>query len=138
MAVSQSFRAFVLDQLSEVPDLTARSMFGGVGLYSAGCFFAIVWKDTLFLKVDDTTRPTYEAAGMKPFNPMPGRGGTFQYYQVPVGVLESAEELARWARQAVKVARRGPVRLDRSPERARRTQRPRERTQRRDRKARRD
>jgi DNA transformation protein len=91
-------------------------MFGGLGLYSSGHFFGLVWNDRLFLKVDDETRPRYEAAGMPPFNPYPGRGGTFQYYEVPVSVLESADELTRWTRLSVHVARRGPVKLTRSPE----------------------
>lgn len=115
MAVSRAFRDYVLDQLSNVPDLTSRAMFGGLGLYSAGRFFGLVWNDILFLKVDGTTRPEYEAAGMKPFNPYPGRGGTFRYYQVPLGVVESAGELARWAEAAVRIAAHGPVRAARSP-----------------------
>jgi DNA transformation protein and related proteins len=118
MPVSRPFREFVLDQLSEVPDLTARSMFGGLGLYSSGHFFGLVWNDILFLKVDDTTRPQYEAEGMKPFNPYPGRGGTFQYFEVPLGVVESAGKLARWAEAAVRIAARGPVRSTRSPSRS--------------------
>jgi DNA transformation protein len=108
MPVSKAFREFVLDQLSDIQDLTSRSMFGGLGLYSSGCFFGLIWNDTLFLKVDDQTRPQYERAGMSPFNPYPARGGTFQYYEVPVGVLESADELSRWARMSVQAARRGP------------------------------
>jgi DNA transformation protein len=106
--VSKAFREFVLDQLTDLPDLTSRSMFGGLGLYSSGFFFGLIWNDTLFLKVDDQSRPRYEVAGMQPFNPYPGRGGTFQYYEVPLSVLESADELSRWARLSVQVARRGP------------------------------
>ena len=119
MAVSPAFRDFVLDQLSGVRDLTSRPMFGGLGLYSGPHFFGLVWNDVLFLKVDSATRPTYEAAGMKPFNPYPGRGGTFQYYQVPLGVLESAGELTEWAEAAARIVARGPVRLPRSPESSR-------------------
>jgi DNA transformation protein len=119
MAVSRAFREFVLDQLSGIADLTSRPMFGGLGLYSGMNFFGLVWNDVLFLKVDDATRPTYEAAGMKPFNPYPGRGGTFQYYQVPLGVVESPDELTRWAEAAARIAARGPVHLPRSPESSR-------------------
>lgn len=110
MPVSKAFREFVLDQLTDVPDLTSRSMFGGLGLYSSGRFFGLIWNDTLFLKVDDQTRPRYETAGMRPFNPYPGRGATFQYYEVPLSVLESADELSRWARMSVQAARRPPER----------------------------
>jgi DNA transformation protein and related proteins len=109
LAVTAAFRQFVLDQLEEVDDVTARWMFGGVGLYCSGVFFGIIAGDVLYLKVDDTTRPDYERAGMGPFNPYPGRGGTMQYYAVPLAVLESGADLVQWARRAVKVATRMPA-----------------------------
>jgi DNA transformation protein len=104
LAVSDAFKAFVVDQLEELVDVVPRSMFGGVGLYSRGVFFGIIANDVLYLKADDTTRGDYERAGMKPFRPYPDRAGTAQYYAVPVGVLESASELVEWARTAVAVA----------------------------------
>jgi DNA transformation protein len=104
LRVSDSFRAFVLDQLGGVGDVVPRSMFGGVGLYHQGVFFAIIAGDVLYLKVDDTTRRDYERAGTRPFMPYPERGGTMQYYAVPLGVLESSAELTRWAKRAIRVA----------------------------------
>ena len=104
LRVSDAFRTFVLDQLEAVGDVEPRSMFGGVGLYRRGIFFGIIAGDVLYLKVDETTRSDYERAGSAPFCPYPERGGTMQYYAVPLEVLESAEELARWARRAVGVA----------------------------------
>lgn len=106
LRVSDSFRRFALDQLEALGHVEPRAMFGGVGLYHRGVFFGILASDVLYLKVDDTTRPEYERAGMGPFVPYPERGGTMQYYAVPVDVLESAEELRRWARRAVEVAKR--------------------------------
>lgn len=106
LAVSPAFREFVLDQLEELGDVIARSMFGGVGLYHRDTFFGIIAGDVLYLKVDDSTRVEYERAGMLAFKPYTDRSGTMQYYSVPLHVLESAPELARWARAAVAVARR--------------------------------
>ena len=105
LAVSESFRRFVLDQLEELGDVTARAMFGGVGLYHRAVFFGIIAGDVLYLKVDETTRADYERAGMAPFRPYPKRSVTMRYYAVPLEVLESAGELARWARRSVAVAR---------------------------------
>jgi DNA transformation protein len=102
--VSSAFRAFVLDQLETLGQVTDRSMFGGVGLYCDGVFFGIVAGDVLYLKVDGTTRPDYERAGMPPFRPYPDRSGSMQYFAVPVGVLESVPELVEWARKAVNAA----------------------------------
>lgn len=48
------FRDFVLDQLSELPGLTHRSMFGGYGLYCGSVFFGIVQKGRLYFKTNAT------------------------------------------------------------------------------------
>jgi DNA transformation protein len=103
---SGSFEAFVLDQLSGAAEVTSRKMFGGVGLYSNGVFFGIIARDTLYLKVDARNRPAFERAGSSPFKPYDDRPGTMQYYAVPIGVLESAPELASWMREAVAAAER--------------------------------
>ena len=106
LRVTAAFRSFVLDQLEEVGDVVPRSMFGGVGLYCRGAFFGIIAGDVLYLKVDHATRADYERAGMRPFKPYANRAGTMQYYAVPLDVLESAFELAAWARKAIDAAER--------------------------------
>ena len=37
-----SFKEFVLDQLSALPELRAKAMFGAHGIYSGGKFFGIL------------------------------------------------------------------------------------------------
>ena len=118
MSVSQGFRAFVLEQLARTtPGLRARSMFGGVGLYSGDLFFALMDDDVLYFKVDDTTRARFEKRGMGPFRPGGEGGEVMQYYEVPADVMEDAEALAPWVAEAVEVARR--ARSGRGPRRAR-------------------
>ena len=119
LAVSDGFRSFVLDQLSELDDVVPRSMFGGVGLYSSGRFFGILARDRLYLKVDDQNRAAYEEAGEKPFKPYPGRPGSMNYYAVPLAVLESPNELVAWAREACNAAARNASRPRRARKRAR-------------------
>ena len=103
---SRGFETFVVDQLADLGEVTPKRMFGGVGLYCDGLFFAIIARDELYLKTDDTTRGDYEAVGAPAFKPYPDRPGTMRYHRVPVDVLESVPELLRWARTAVTVARR--------------------------------
>jgi len=105
MRVSAKARDFVLDQLSGLRGLRAQPMFGGLGLYADEVFFGILAADVLYFKVDDTTRPAYEAAGSTPFKPYSDRPMTMAYYRVPVDVLEAAPTLVAWAKQAVTVAR---------------------------------
>ena len=105
MRVSGGFREFVLGQLAEVRELHAKSMFGGLGLYSGDVFFGIVAGDVLYFKVDETIRADYEQSGSRPFKPYADRPVTMQYYSVPTATLEDAMTLAQWARRSIAVAR---------------------------------
>ena len=93
------FKDFVLDQLSELPGLTYRAMFGGYGLYQRETFFGIIHRGRLYFKTDPTTTPRYRDRGMKPFKPSSTQT-LKNYYEVPVEVLESPDDLTAWASQA--------------------------------------
>jgi len=93
------FKDFVLDQLTDLRGLTCRSMFGGYGLYRNGTFFGMIHKARLFFKTNQTTARRYRDRGMKPFKPN-SKQTLKNYYEVPVEVVESAEDLAAWASQA--------------------------------------
>ena len=106
MSVNPSYRAFVLDQLSAAGAVTARSMFGGVGLYCQGLFFALIDDDTLYLKVDDATRPEFERLGSQPFRPFGDESQGMQYYELPAEVLEDRSAVRPWVERALDAARR--------------------------------
>ncbi|MGH7182937.1 MAG: TfoX/Sxy family protein [Nitrospiraceae bacterium] len=92
------FKDFVMDQLSELPGLTHRAMFGGYGLYRQDTFFGIIHKGRLYFKTDRITAPRYRDRGMKPF--IPNSTQTLKnYYEVPVEVLEAPDDLIAWASQ---------------------------------------
>ena len=110
MRVTDGFRAFVLEQLEGVKSVQPRAMFGGVGLYADEVFFGILAADTLYLKVDDSNRGQYEAAGMAAFKPYADKAMTMPYYQVSAGVIEDGDELAAWARASIRVAVRATPR----------------------------
>jgi len=106
VTVSASFRTFILEQLGRsIPDIRARNMFGGVGIYGREFFFALIDDDTLYFKVDETNRPDFEAKGMGPFQPYGEDGETMGYYHVPEDLLEDPELLGLWAEKAISVAR---------------------------------
>ena len=107
MAVSDDYLTFVLDQLRRaLPDVRAKRMFGGAGLYTGELIFGLVDDDLLYLKVDDETRPDFERRGLRPFQPFGEGTATMQYYPLPEDVLEDPEELRRWSDAAVAAARR--------------------------------
>lgn len=107
MSVSASFRTYVLDQLGHaVPRIRARSMFGGVGIYSGDLFFALIDDDTLYFKVDDSNRRDFEARDMGPFRPYGDDGEEMGYYELPADLLDDPDALRPWAEKAIAVAAR--------------------------------
>ena len=101
----ESFKEFVLDQLSALPDMRARAMFGAYGLYQNEHFFGILDGGRLFFKTDAQSQADYVARGMEPFTyESKGRMLTMSYHEVPPDVLENSPELAAWARRAIEVA----------------------------------
>jgi DNA transformation protein and related proteins len=110
VSVSASYKAFVLDQLGGAGTTTAKAMFGGVGLYCQGLFFGLIDDDTLYLKVDDTTRADFQRVGSEPFRPYGDESHVMQYYQLPAEVLEDREAARPWVERAIEVARRAAAR----------------------------
>lgn len=104
LTVSQQFVDYVTEQLASVGNIVYRRMFGGVGLYADGIFFALIADDTLYHKVDDTNRQDYKAAGMGAFRPYPDKTRVMQYYEVPVEILEDQHDLLVWARKSLAVS----------------------------------
>jgi DNA transformation protein len=105
MSVSDAYREYVLEQLGAIGGVTWRRMFGGVGLYAGGAFFAVLDDDQVFFKVDDATRPAFVARGAQPWAPVPGAKPSRGYFELPADVLDDRDELAAWALRAVAVAR---------------------------------
>ena len=95
-----SFKDFVLDQLSGLVDVEARRMFGGYGLYQDDTFFGIIHKGRLYFKIDESTVGEYRKRKMKPFRPN-ARQTLKSYYQVPVEIIEDADKLSEWAGKAI-------------------------------------
>jgi DNA transformation protein len=99
VARADSFKEFVLDQLSDLRSVSCRAMFGGYGLYQGDVFFGIIHKSRLYLKTNDRTRAAYLRHGSKPFQP--NRKQTLNtYYEVPVEIIEDQDRLVEWAERS--------------------------------------
>lgn len=104
MPLTDEYLEYVLDQLKTVGEVTYRKMFGGIGLYLMGKFFALIADDVLYFKVDDENRADYEAESMEPFKPFDDKPMTMQYYEVPIDILENRDNLKPWANKAYAAA----------------------------------
>ena len=104
------FLEHVQTTLAKLGVVTARKMFGGLGLYCDGTFFALIADDVLYLKVDDTNRADYEELGYEAFQPFPDKPGRMNYYEIPSQVLQEPRAAVRWARKSVEIALKNPKR----------------------------
>ena len=86
--------------------ITSRSMFGGHCLYKGGTIFAIIASDVLYLKVDETNQPDFEARGSEQFTyDAREKRRSLSYWQVPLEVMEQ-EELMKWVKKSYRAALR--------------------------------
>lgn len=97
--------AELIERLKLLGELRAQPMFGGVGAYLDGVFFAIVWDGAVYFKVDDSTRTDYEHAGMPAFRPFADKAPMRGYYEVPTSVLASDRQLREWAQRSASIAK---------------------------------
>lgn len=103
---SESVR-HAMDLLSDLGEVSARSMFGGTGIYCDGVMVALEAFDEIYLKTDDRTKGDFEAAGSEPFV-YEGKGQpvTMSYYRVPDTAVDDRHEFLRFAALALGAARR--------------------------------
>lgn len=109
MAVSAAFRAHVADLFAPFGEVKIKLMFGGAGVYFNDQMFALVADERIYLKVNDETRPAFEAEGSQPFvfESKGGEAVMTSYVEVPPRLLDDTDELARWARRAYVAAIKG-------------------------------
>lgn len=102
-----AFTDHCLELLNALGATRAKRMFGGVGLYVDGVFIALIADEVLFLKVDATTRPRFEAAGCLPFvYDAKGKPMTMSYFSAPQDAMDSPPAMLPWARLAFEAALR--------------------------------
>jgi DNA transformation protein len=108
MPSDPSFVAFAVDLVSLVGPVTARSMFGGHGLYCEDVMFGLLDDGELFLKTDADTRQRFVDAGCRQwlYVNKKVRMENTGYFRPPDEAHDDAEAMLPWARLALAAARR--------------------------------
>jgi DNA transformation protein and related proteins len=108
MPVSDSFIDFLKENLAPLGVISVRKMFGGAGIYCNGQIFGIISDDVLYFKVDDETRPAFEAEATGPFRyPLKdGEQVMNSYWRAPERLFDEPDDFRAWARTALGVSRR--------------------------------
>ena len=108
MALSDSFKSFVAEQLAPLGAIEIKRMFGGASVYAAGKIFALLDDEALYFKVDETTKAKFEAEGMGPLT-YPSKNGPMtmdRYRRCPERLFDEGDELLDWAREAIAVSQK--------------------------------
>lgn len=95
------------EQLEILGPLRIKRMFGGAGLFASDVMFALEIDGAAYFKVDNATRPDFEAAGSEPFiYRTKVRTVATSYWRVPDHLLDEPDELVEWGGRALAAARR--------------------------------
>jgi DNA transformation protein and related proteins len=104
--------AFIRELFSQFRPVAMKRLFGGIGLFSEGLIFGLVFDGAVYLKVDETSIPDFEREGSRPFvytrAKSPGRVGrhSLSYWRLPERLYDDPDEFAIWAARALAIARR--------------------------------
>ena len=108
MSIDEGLIAWIEEALEPLGRVTMRKMMGGATLYLDGIVFAILDEGELWLKADEATDATWDAAGCERFSVTfrDGRVDTMNYRRAPSAVYDDPDELQRWAKLALEAGLR--------------------------------
>jgi len=107
MSKAGEFHDYVVhDVLGGIPGITSRKMFSGFGVYKDGIIFAIIADGDLYFRVDEKSRPQFEALGSAPFSyEKKGKTAVLKnYWRLPDEVMEDKEKIFEWVEEAVRAS----------------------------------
>ncbi len=100
------FTAAILDMLAPLGPIESGRFFGGYGLKFAGVQFAMIFKGTLYLRVDEALAAELAKLGAQPFEYRTARRQMVvgSYYAVPADGIDDADRLVEWGRRSIAAA----------------------------------
>jgi DNA transformation protein len=110
MSESAADMAFACDLFSGMGPVTARRMFGGVGLYAGAVMFGLIDDGRIYLKTDEALKRELVAAGAVSWlytertGPKAGIAQETSYWSLPESALDDPEEAAAWGLRALAIA----------------------------------
>jgi DNA transformation protein len=107
MSVNAARLEELKDTLARLGFVSGRRMFGGMGVYLDGVFFAIIGDGVVYFKAAERSYAAYEAEGSRHFTykTRKGRAELHSYWRAPERLLDDPEDMIRWAERALKDAR---------------------------------
>ncbi len=107
MPKDSSYMEYIVgDVLGHISGITAKSMFGGWGIYQDGVIIGIIVDGELYLKATKELVEKYKKEGLYPFTYSKGDGKKYEmaYVSVPLDVLEDREKINDRIQESYKIS----------------------------------
>ena len=89
--VENEFVSYVVELMQSLGPVCAKGMFGGHGVFLENLMFALVSKNTLYLKADKETINEFKEKNLEVFTyNKKGKKFIMSYYQAPEDALENS------------------------------------------------
>jgi DNA transformation protein and related proteins len=99
---------FIRELFAPFRPVAVKRMFGGIGIYAEGLMFGLVFDEVIYLRVDETSIPSFEREGSVPFvYPLAKRfvgRPSRHFWRLPERLYDDPDELAVWAGRALTIA----------------------------------
>ena len=108
MVASPEYAEFLSELLAPLGRVTTRRMFGKTGVLCDGVMLGMVTANTLYFRVDDDNRSTFEEARSSPPLNYAKKGELIDlsFWRAPDRLFDDPDEFLEWARAALGAARR--------------------------------
>jgi DNA transformation protein and related proteins len=107
MANDEAYIEYLRELLGPLGRISSKKMFGGHGIYCNAVMIGLIADESLYLKVDDETKPLFSKAGCEPFvYQAKTKPVAMSYWSVPDEAMESSEQMLPWAKLAYAAALR--------------------------------
>ena len=108
------------DLFSEFGPIRLKRFFGGEAIWAGDTMIGMVFDDIVYFRTDEHTRKPYVAEKRTPFSFVKHSTGetiVTTWFALPDRLYDDPEELAVWARAALRVAAAAPEARKRKPKR---------------------
>lgn len=97
----KEFVSYLVEMMQSIGPVSAKSMFGGHGIFLNGLMFGLVADGVLYFKASKNSEEAFKSRDLGPFiYNKKGKEVKMSYFKAPDEVLEDGDEMEVWGKMA--------------------------------------